>query len=166
MKKKIKRTLRYSTLIAIFFVAQLSQNAYAVSDITLAGGNWVVPTIDAADLQSGAGSDLVDTYENTAGVINISDITTPGNYRVDVSKADTTWHANFQLSVKRTGDGSGAGSISNGTTYQQITDTDASFFTGDLDRTTIPLQLQLAGVSVSISPDTYITTVNYTIVEI
>ncbi|MBW8001593.1 MAG: hypothetical protein FVQ80_06175 [Planctomycetes bacterium] len=170
MKKNMKTMLRCSALIAVCLAA-LSQNACAVPTITMSGGDWTIPTIDSTDLQAGAGSDLVATYENTAGAILINSAspsggTPPNTYRIDVKKVDTTWDATFELSVKRTGDGSGAGSVSGGTTYQQITDTDAQFFTGDLDRIIIPLQFQLAAVSVSISPDSYSTTVTFTIIDI
>jgi hypothetical protein len=85
---------------------------------------------------------------------------------VDVKKSDTNWHANFQLYVRRTSDGSGSGSISGGTSYQEITDTDQSFFNGTLDRSNITGQLELTGVTVQIPVDTYTTTVYYTVVEI
>lgn len=169
MKKNIKTMLRCSALIALCFAA-LSQNACAVPTMTMSGGDWTVPTIDSTDLQSGAGSDLVATYENTAGAILIDSVSIPGSppntYRIDVKKTDTIWDATFELFVKRTGDGDGVGSIAGGTTYQQITDTDAQFFTGDKERANIPLQFQLAGVSVSISPDSYVTTVTLTIIQI
>ena len=62
----------------------------------------------------------------------------PGDtWRVDVSKSDTNWHANFHLFVQRTSNGSGnPNNISGGTTYQEVTGTDQSFFNGERkDRT-------------------------------
>lgn len=132
-------------------------------DLTVTG-SWT-EMIDSLDLQAGAGSDLIDTYESASNTVAI-DIIAPTNWRVDVKKSDTNWHANFQLYVRRTSDGSGSGSISGGTSYQEITDTDQSFFNGTLDRSNITGQLKLTGVSVQIPVDTYTTTVYYTVVEI
>ena len=126
-------------------------------------GNWS-ETIDASDLQAGAGSDLKSTYESAAdaGLLAISD-TAGGAWRVDVRWSDTTWHTNFTLSVKRTGDGSGGGSISGGTVYQVIGESNVEFFSGTGDRSGIPLQFKLGDMSLQVPPDTYSTTVIYTV---
>ena len=50
-----------------------------------------------------------------------------------------------------------------GLTYGEITDTDTQFFTGQDDRSNVDCQLQLEDVSVQIPPDTYTTTVYYTV---
>jgi len=130
-------------------------------------GDWLL-TVDASDLQAGAGSDLIDTYESIADAISISISGTTGasdNWRVDVKKVDTDWHSSFYLYVKRTSGGTG-GSVSGGTAYQEITDVDQSFFDGSDDVSGINIQLKLSGVSVQIPPDTYTTTVYYTVVDI
>lgn len=127
-------------------------------------GSWS-ETIDALDLQAGAGSDLIDTYESASNEISIQ-IVSPANWRVDVRKSDITWHSNFQLYVRRTSDGTGGGSISGGTTYQEVTDTDQSFFTGNKNRNSVDVQLRLTGVSIQIPPGTYTTTVYYTVVDL
>lgn len=126
-------------------------------------GNWS-ETIDASDLQAGAGSDLKSTYESAAdaGLLTISD-TAGGAWRVDVRRSDTTWHTNFTLSVKRTGDGTGGGSISSGAAYQAIGLSDAAFFSGAGDRSGIPLQFKLEGMSLQVPPATYSTTITYTV---
>lgn len=128
-------------------------------------GNWS-ETIDASDLQAGAGSDLKSTYESAAdaGLLTISD-TAGGAWRVDVRRSDTTWHTNFTLSVKRTGDGSGGGSISGGTEYQAISTTNVEFFSGAGDRG-ILLQLKLDGMSLGIPPGAYSTTIIYTVEDL
>lgn len=133
-----------------------------------ATGGWS-RTITADDLQARAGSDLVSTYESAAdaGALTISGTT--GNddaWRVDVRRTDTNWHGNFTLSVKRTGDGTGGGSISGGTAYQIIGTSDAEFFSGAGDRGGIPLQFRLQGMSIQVPPaDTYSTTITYTVVD-
>ena len=140
------------------------------SGICLAGnltltGSWA-ETIDASDLVAGAGSDLIGTYESAANQVIISIDTVVNKWEVYVKKIDSNWHANFQLSVRRTSSGTGSGSISLGTSYQQVTDIDELFFKGRRDRANINVQLQLTGVSVQIPPDTYTTTVYYTVTEV
>lgn len=135
-------------------------------DIVIAG-DWLL-TVDASDLLAGAGSDLIDTYESIADVASISISGTAGasdNWRVDVKKVDTGWYGSFHLYVQRTSGGTG-GSVSGGTVYQEITDADQSFFNGSDDVSGIGIQFQLSGVSVQIAPDTYTTTVYYTVVDI
>jgi len=158
----MKNTVRHIVLLLLFLLISSYGICWAVN-ITITG-SWS-ETIDASDLQAGAGSDLIDTYESASNTVAI-DIIAPTNWRVDVKKSDTNWHANSQLYVRRTSDGSGSGSISGGTSYQEITDTDQSFFNGTIDRSNITGQLKLTGVSVQIPVDTYTTTVYYTVVEI
>jgi hypothetical protein len=157
------------SLCVLLFTLIIAETSFApLPSVTVTGTDWVL-TIDSSDLQSGAGSDLVSSYENTAGAILIELTGLLGqqnNYRVDVSKSDTNWHGNFRLFVKRTGDGTGNGTITGGTTYQEITNTDQQFWTGVNGRHNVPIQLKLDNVSVQIPPDTYTTTVNYTVVLI
>lgn len=130
-------------------------------DISASGG-WT-ETINALDLVSGAGTDLTDTYESGSGATVVS-ITTGTSWRVDVSRSDNVWHADFTLHVQRTSDGTGVGSISGGEAYQGITATDTEFFSGSQDRTGIDLQYKLTGMSVKAGPQTYNTTVTFTVV--
>jgi len=90
------------------------------------------------------------------------------NYRVDVTKVDSTWHSNFHLYVRRTSDGSGhnKSTISAGITYQEVTDIDQTFFSGMGGKDAITIQLNLTGVSIQVLPDSYITTIYYTALEI
>lgn len=132
-------------------------------DIVATGG-WSL-TVDSADLTAGAGSDLTATYESAASATDLA-ITATADYRVDIRRTDGNWDGDFTLSAKRTQDGSGSGSISGGTTYLSITTTDEEFFTGNSDRTGVKVQYQLEGLSVTIAPDTYSSTVTYTIVDL
>jgi hypothetical protein len=153
------------TLQIIFLSITICKKIQAI-DIVVTG-DWLL-TVDALDLQAGAGSDLIDTYESTADAISISISGTAGasdNWRVNVKKADTYWDSSLHLYVQRTSDGTG-GSVSGGTAYQEITDVAQSFFDGSDDVSGIDVQLRLSGVSIQIPPDTYTTTVYYTVVDI
>lgn len=127
-----------------------------------ATGSWP-ETIDSDDLQAGAGSDLISTYESAADAVTIDISATVGDWGLDVKKIDTNWHSNLHLHVKRTSDGDGLGSISGGDAYQEVTDTDQSFFSGNDDRSSITVQLKLTGVSIQVPSDAYTTTVYYTV---
>jgi len=136
-------------------------------DIT-AIGDWS-RTVTAADLQAGAGSDLISSYESAAdaGDLTISGTGGTGDvWRVDVRRTDTTWHGDFTLSIKRTGAGSGGGSIDGGTAYQAVGTANAELFSGAGDRSGIPVQFRLEGMSVQVPPNTYSTTVTLTVVDI
>ena len=158
----MRKTIKYPALIFLFSI--ISSDICQPVSITVSG-DWS-ETIDVSDLQSGAGSDLIDTYESASDQVDIDiNIGGSGQWQVDVRKTDTNWHSNFQLSVVRTADGQGTGNISGGTSYQEVTDTDQIFFEGSKNRTNIGAQLKLSGVSVQIPPDTYTTTIYYTVSE-
>jgi len=150
-------------LLPLTFMLALAAPGRAID--FMATGEWS-RTIGAGDLQAGAGSDLVSTYESaeTAALLTISN-TGGALWRVDVRRTDTTWHGNFTLLLRRTGDGTGGGPISGGTAYQAIGETNAEFFSGTGDRTNIPVQFKLAGMSVQVPPNTYATTITYTVVQ-
>ncbi len=161
----MKGTIRFTVLVFLLGFIFLADKAESAISITLTGG-WS-ETIDENDLQAGAGSDLIDTYESDSDAVSISISEATGaedTWRVDVKKVDTNWHGNFILYVKRTSDGTG-GSVSGGTSYQQMTDTYQSFFSGSDDVSGINVQLKLSGVSIQIPLDIYTTTVYYTVVD-
>lgn len=159
------RVLPVTILLAGLACILLSQT---VEGIDLAEvGNWS-RTVDANDLLAGAGTNLISTYESNSdqGLLTISGTTGDAdNWRVDVRKSDISWNNNLTLSVKRTGSGSGTGSISGGGAYQAVGDTDSALFSGSGDRINIPMQLQLSGISVSIPPGTYSASIIYTVVD-
>ena len=137
-------------------------------DISATGG-WS-EIVNETDLASGAGSDLVATYESSVNATSMSISNTldeNDNWRLDVRRVDSGgWHGNFTLSVRRTSDGNGPGSVSGGLSYIEITTMDSQFFSGAGNRAAIDLQYQLTGMSVSVSPSNYSTTIVFTIVDI
>ena len=130
-------------------------------------GTWS-ETVSDADLAGGPGSDLVGTYESAADQVSIDISGSAGDsdtWRVDLRKADTSWHSDLHLYLKRTSGGTGSGSISGGQSYLEAGDTYAEFMSGSGDRTGIHMQLRITGVSVSVPADAYSTTVYYTVVD-
>jgi len=132
-------------------------------DIVATGG-WT-RTVDSSDLQSGAGSDLSASYESASDATAL-DITAAADYRVDVRRNVGTWDTGLTLYVRRTSIGTGSGSVSGGTTYQQVTTSDVELFTGNSNRNNVEVQYQVDGMSIDISPDNYQTTVSYTITDL
>jgi len=157
---------RLVLLLAVFgLIAALGAGVCDAIAITVTG-SWS-ETINAADLVAGPGSDLQSTYESAADAASIDISGTAGGgdtWRLDIDKTDTNWHGDFILYARRTSSGTG-GSVSGGGAYQQITGTTTTFFTGSDDVTGIHIQLKLEGVSIQVVPDTYTTTVRYTVVD-
>ncbi len=129
-------------------------------------GTWA-PLVDASDLTGGAGTNLAASYASAADQLSLDLFNAPaGNgWRVDVQRTDVHWHGDLVLSVRRTGDGTGVGTITGGDSYQPVDPSSSAFFSGFLDRLGVPLQISLSGVSVAIPPDTYSTSLTFTVVE-
>ncbi|MFH1452366.1 MAG: hypothetical protein ABIH00_00060 [Armatimonadota bacterium] len=151
-------------LILVFIILALTQTQALTIVVT---GDWN-ETINDQDLSAGTGSELTDTYESitNAAIIDISGcIDNSDTWRIDVKRVDGTWSGSFTLYVKRTSEGTGGGSISEGTSYMQVNDTYLEFFSGAGDRSTINVQYKLTGPSLSIPANTYITTAYFTIID-
>ena len=159
--------IRFRAFVLLTCLFALS-SSFICSAIDISStGDWSL-SIGASDLVSGAGSDLQGYYESGIGLISIDITGTSGAsdaWRVDINKTDGTWHANLHLSAYRTGAGSGLGSISGGTSYQEIANTYLSFFNGSGDRSGITVRLRLGGVSVQVPPATYSATVTFTVID-
>ena len=132
-------------------------------------GSWGF-SINSADLISGAGSDINNSFVSGVNqmMIDVTDIHPfRVNWRIDVRKADVFWDSDFQLFIARTGDGTGhkRATISGGLSYQNITDIAQTFISGTGKRTAVPIQLKLEGVTVQLPIGSYSTTIVYTITE-
>lgn len=133
--------------------------------LSMTGG--VSETIDRDDLTAGAGSDLASDYisSTSAGSIDISG-TSGISWKVQVKKTDGTWDSDMLVYVRRTSDGSGSGTITDGDTYQQITDTYTDLFTGSDDRSSISIQVKMSGMSVSdVGENNYSSSLSFKVIE-
>lgn len=156
---------RKSVLLALLLWALVPGSLFAAPSITVTG-SWV-DTVDGGDLVSGAGSDLQSTYTSDSGqiIIDVSGATDSSDtWRVDVKKVDSGWDGRLHAYVMRTSDGSG-GSVSGGGSYQEVSNMDASFFSGAGNVTGIKIQLRMTGASVQIDPSSYSTYIFYTVVD-
>ena len=147
---------------AICLVAFLAAAAHAAPVGINVIGNWTL-TVGPSDLIAGAGSNLISTYESSPSQVSVSITNATAAWGVTVKFQGPHWDNSLHLWVRRTGDGGGAGTIQSGTAYQELDNPGAAFFAGTLDRTDIPVQLMVTGVSVQLLPDTYSATVTYTV---
>lgn len=153
--------------------------------MTVSGGNWF-PTISAI---TEAGNNYASTTLQSATNQSLISITMPSiffgiasnNYLVRVRRTDSgiNWDtATLQISVLRTGDGTGGGTglfggvstITGGNTnFVAITTSDANFFSGSnygtTPRSNVPIQYQISGISVLVPVGTYSTTITYTLID-
>lgn len=156
----MKQVIRNLLELLIFYGA-LSAPLLA-ADISVVG-NWS-EIVDNSYLIAGAGSNLRSPIESSTSVASINISNTDGSsWTVKVKKADLLWPTGTSLAIKRSSDGSGSGSISGGTTYIGITDTEQLIFSGAGDRSDIRIQLKLTGLSVDNPPDNYSTSITYSL---
>jgi hypothetical protein len=160
---KMKITTKFLIPLIIFVSITIWEKIEAI-DITVTG-DWFL-TIDASDLQAGAGSNLNPTYFSATDQIRIDIENTNTSWAVSVRGVATNWHPNLRFGLRRTTNGIGPGSISGGTSWLEVTGIDQQFFTGSLLRSNVRVQCGLTGVSVQVAPDTYSGTIIYTVTEI
>ncbi|HOS97235.1 MAG TPA: hypothetical protein PLU54_06235 [Deltaproteobacteria bacterium] len=159
------RMIGTMTMAGLVMVMVMPAPVQAV-DITVVG-SWT-EFIDQADLTGGAGTNLTGTYTSMTNVNIVAITNTTGrtdNWRVDIKRVDTTWDGSLRLSARRTSSGSGTGRITGGTSYLQLTTSDQTLFSGRGDRFDVSIQLRVTGASLTLSPNQYITTVQYTVID-
>jgi hypothetical protein len=153
-------------LLSLLMTAGLP--AVIALEVTVSGGHAF--TIDQADLAGGAGSNFIPVHQSALDAVLITVAATTGDtdaWQMLVHKEDALWHGSLALGVLRTGPGTGSGSISGGDVLSlTLNASDQVFFEGAGDKTTIPVQLKLSGVSVLIPVDSYTTTVYLTILDL
>ena len=149
-----------SLLHHVFVLLTLTVVAHPV-DLT-SSGDWS-ESITSADLVAGAGSDVRSQLESVSGVTTLTISTAPGTWSLRVRLSGNGGSGDVTVQVKRTSGGSGGGSISGGTAYQALTGSDAELFSGSGDRSNISIQYKLTGLSRSIAPATYLSSIVFTV---
>jgi hypothetical protein len=143
------RTRAPARCIALLVLLLVAAGAGALA-IDVAGG-WSL-SLGLPDLAGPAGSDFLPEYTSAANamVVDVSGAlldTEP--WTVTIHRADMAWDSSLSLSAKRTSDGVGAGSITGGLAFQTVTLVAQTLSQGTGNRSSIQLQLKLAGVSVT-----------------
>jgi hypothetical protein len=117
-----------------------------------------------------AGNDFQNTYESATDQVTIDVLGTAGvsdQWQIVVKKSNVDWHNDLHFFVKRTSDGAGAGSISDGMAdYVEINDINQYFFSGSGNRRDINIQLKLSGVSVRMPFGRYSIRILYSLFDI
>lgn len=131
------------------------------ADLT-SSGDWVA-SVSAANLAAGAGSDLQTQFESISGVTTLTISNAPGEWSLRARRNGTQWNSAVAVFVKRTSAGSGAGSITGGGGYVEVTATDSEIFTGSGPRSGVSLQFKLTGLSKKVSPSTYLSSIIFTV---
>ncbi|WAC14698.1 hypothetical protein [Dyadobacter pollutisoli] len=157
---------KYTLLFLILIVgASGFCQTIAISTSTPAGGTWSVTSLSSS--LTSAGSNYTHVEESSASHTMLK-VTALLLYSVSAHQNVTSnWDSSLLLSIKRTGNGTGSGTIANGTDYIQLTTSPQTFFTGSLglglSRDNIPVQYKITGLSVMLPVKTYTTTIQYTI---
>lgn len=160
----IKRCILIVLLCVAFFSSQ--SPLYAIN--IYATGGWTNLVINSSHLRGGAGSDLADSFESNADATMIS-ITGTGSpsraWDVLIRKSASSWTSDVTLYVERTGKGSGAGSIREGTSYMAVGESDVLFFRGNGDKTNVPIRYKISGLSIMVPPGSYSALITFTVVD-
>jgi hypothetical protein len=159
--------MKLSTTILITFIIVLTIIAtklYAV-DFILIDGYWHV-TLDATNLESGAGTDIVPIESTTYHVeFEIKGQGGAQPWQLYVKKSAVNWDNNLQLFIKRTSNGNNKNHpIVGGTFFTEITDNNGLFISGEGNNKKIYCQLKLVG-SIVVPTNSYSMDVVYTAVE-
>ncbi len=149
MKNKImnKKSLWHKISIIIFIIGfsviEINAQKIRVTNI------W---SLDLSNEITEAGTDYIGTYTSDASQMLVR-VFQVGNNTWSVSvrhSPNNDWDSSITLLAIRTGDGTGTGSIIGGSNYQTVTESDILFFSGQSNRSDIPIQYQLQNISVTI----------------
>ena len=123
-----------------------------------------------------AGNDFPASIENESALYVSITKFSGGNYnanqkwKINILKSDLIWNPNLILEVIRTGDGRrpdnpGNTIISDGTSYQTITNTSNYFFSGKSEIVNIPINFKLSGVSITMGAKNFETNIYLTVYD-
>ena len=148
----------------LFFLSVgLLLNTVAWAADIAASGGWN-RTITSGDLIAGAGTDLISQQESNSDATTLTITSTSGGaWRIKVRHTPGPWNNDLTLWIRRTSDGTGIGSISGGSGYIQVTTLDTEICAGTNDRSGISIQYKLSGLSKNVSPDSYLSSVLFTV---
>ena len=145
----------------IFFTALRTDAIVGIS----VSGTWL-ESIDSSDLIIGSEVLIPSTTTSADNAVTL-DVSTDTNaaWTVYVSAVDANWDPRLHLYLRRTGAGTGKGSVSGGETFLEISPLNQVFFSGRKAAFSIPVQFQINGISFQIPPSVFIKTITYTITE-
>jgi hypothetical protein len=137
------------------------------ADVSVLGVPWTI-SVGAAHLQAGAGSEFESPIVSDVHVAFLSITNTGGaswNLRISRTVVGDPLPAGVVVSLKR-GGGSAEAGISDGLTYQPLTDQTEAFFSGTGDYESVEILVRLDGITTQTIPDLYSLTIRYSVVEL
>ena len=151
----------------LIFLLLIIPSIYAQSLTVSPGWSVSIPASTIAE----AGLNYTTTTITSAVSQSLINITAGKNapHYIYIQKTDISWDPSLIISLRRSGNGSspGGSTITNGTTFQQITGTVTYFFElslgGSRNYNSIPIQYQISGLSVLLPAKTYTTTLLFTV---
>jgi hypothetical protein len=130
--------------------------------ITITNSSWT-PSVGTTPV-SIAGNDYTNSTLTSSVNQSLLNVNSNGGYKIRVNKNNIDWNAGLSLWVRRTGDGtSSSATISPNVPFIQLTNLDQVLFTGNKNRSNIPLQFEIRGLSVLLPTKQYTTTIVFTI---
>ena len=156
--------------ISVLLTVSVGQNQLLAQSKVKLQGRWDC-FVSASDIIE-AGNDYIGTYESGDSEVqfSVNDGFWPEllgyNWSVSIRKSDVDWDNTAKIYVQRTSDGTPYllnGTVTGGTSYQQVNDTEMYFFSGNRGRQNIEIQYRLQGVSVVMKAQTYTTYIIYTV---
>ena len=158
-------------MAAIVLLATIAvSNLFGAPNIRITLSNnpkdWAIGTVGPTEIVGGAGGDFPTEYETVVDYKTVDIKNSAGNWRVDVRRDLATWDPNITVYVRRSNTVGGS-SITGGTAYQIVTDTDTEFFSGSGDWMNIGLQFKISGAFASsgASEGAHSTTLTYTVTD-
>ena len=147
-------------IMILSFCLAFSAPVYA-TDLT-AVGDWTGLIVDPY---------RQSVYESNpdATVLNVINTAGTKNWRVSVRASyDSNWPADVTLYIRPSAEGRGDSESSpvGVGVYVAVTTSDNIFLESKSDTTGIPIQYKLSGLSLSVPPGSYSTSVSFTVVEI
>ena len=160
--------IRKLLLITLILVGV--QNVYSQATLTVTG-DWT-KNVEASEITE-AGNDFPGVYESSSTITSIDISKSPTSelfpWKLDVHGEKGDWDNRLEIWTQRTDNGTAVtpgATITDGTVYQQVSNTDQSFFSGTGSISQIHVQYKITGVTVLIPAGVlYGTTIVYTLTE-
>jgi hypothetical protein len=157
--------------VLLFLLLSVSGFGLGATDITVTPDPLWAPTFNVANLSGAAGTDFASPLASASNQVNMNVgvriFPSHPNWILTVKKSDISWSPTLTLQIRRTGDGTGSGTIDAGSlnVWRTISAVDTELCRGTQNRTNIPGQVQVLGLSVSLGVRTLSTTVIFTVTD-
>ena len=149
------KNIAFTILTLLFF-----QSVYTQSISITGQWNYTIPATDITE----AGEDFTGIYTSSVNQVYL-DVEHNQKWAVSVQKNNIDWDDNIHILIHRTGKGYGIGNIKGGQNYIDIPNNETGFVTGNKEHYSVPLQIQIQNVSVTIPAHNYIAEIVFTLTD-